>query len=86
MKANRQRLLTTISVVVNCWDRSTSPKDFTDQVGTHIEDLRLILHDELVAIHNKRVAHVPAGNRVRMESLYKRGQSAVQEFRKGERQ
>lgn len=85
MKANRQRLLTTISMVVDCWDRAHGPADFHLQVAKHIGDLREILHSELIAVHNKRVAHVPAKNRVRLESLYKSGQSIVQEFRKGAR-
>ena len=46
MKANRQRLLTTISMVVDCWDRAKTHKDFAEQVGAHIEDLRDILHSE----------------------------------------
>jgi hypothetical protein len=49
MKANRQRLLTTISVVVDCWDRAHGPDenlDLTSQLAAHIEDMRDILHEE----------------------------------------
>lgn len=60
MKANRQRLLTTISVVVDCWDRAKTHKDFAEQVGIHIEDLRDILFQESKAWLDKRTAHVPA--------------------------
>jgi len=86
MKANRQRLLTTISVVVDCWDRAKTAEDFSEQILTHIADLRKILTDELTAIHNKRMAHGQPKNRIRMETLYKKGESIVQEFRKGTRQ
>lgn len=87
MKANRQRLLTTISVVVDCWDRAKTHKDFAEQVGVHIEDLRDIVQSERSGrLENRLVASSHFQNvarRARMETLYKKGQSIVQEFRKG---
>lgn len=46
MTRNHRRLLDAARLIVACWDRSVSIADLYQQIGAHIEDIRMLVQEE----------------------------------------
>ena len=47
MTRNHRRLLDAAQLIVTCWDRSVSAVDLHQQIGAHVEDMRILVHEDL---------------------------------------
>lgn len=62
--ATNARLLDAIRISVTCWDRATTHRDFAEQMGAHIEDMRDIVRasDLRLATRRRKVIRYSDGS------------------------
>ena len=85
MASTQKQILESVRVIIACYDRSTSPKDFTDQVAAHIEDLRIMVRTAERAADKKMGKRIEKSDRehfARVTSIQK-DRSAAEIFEAG---